>query len=240
MPRSHLTSFALAAALIFAAASAARAQNDDPRWEVGGQLTGFNVTNGTASATHVVICVTAPCPPVTTTDTHRANELGFGGRVGYGLSRHVTLEAEANFFPREGSVNDDAFTGGRKVQGLFGVKAGRRFENFGVFAKARPGFVHFGAGDLQARGGCIAIFPPPLACFDVEGRGRTDFAIDLGGVLELYPSPRTIIRFDAGDTILRSGSHNVPVQTPIFDVVVPVPDRTTHNFQGSVGFGFRF
>ncbi len=93
---------------------------------------------------------------------------------------------------------------------------------------------------MRARGGCITIFPPPLACFDAGGGGRTDFALDLGGVVELYPSSRTILRFDAGDTILRSGTHNVPVRTPFFDVVAPVPDRTTHNFQGSVGFGFRF
>jgi hypothetical protein len=238
MLRFHLASFILAAGLIFAAADAARAQGDEPRWEVGGQLTGFNVTNGSATATNIVICVQAPCPPVITTAELRATELGFGGRVGYGLGRHVTLEAEGNFFPRDGSVSSDEFTGGRKVQGLLGVKAGRRFEQVGVFAKARPGFVHFDAGDLEQVGACVAIFPPPLGCF--ETRGRTDFAFDLGGVVELYPSSRTIIRFDVGDTVLRSGSHNVPVRTPVFDVAVPVPDRTTHNFQGSVGFGFRF
>ena len=240
MRRSRLTSLILTAGLIFAAAGAARAQDSETRWEVGGQLTGFDVTNGSASATQIVICVQAPCPPVVTTAVHRATELGFGGRVGYNVTRHVTLEAEGNYFPREGSVTDEEFTGGRKIQGLFGVKAGRRYETFGVFAKARPGFVHFSAGDLQASGGCIAIFPPPLSCFDVEGRGRTDFALDLGGVVELYPSSRTILRFDVGDTVLRSGEHNVPVRTLPFNVVIPVPDRTTHNFQGSVGFGFRF
>ena len=240
MRRFHLTSLILAACLILAAANATRAQDDETRWEVGGQLTGFNVTNGTATATQIVICVKAPCPPVITTAEERAAEVGFGGRVGYNVNRHVTLEAEGNFFPREGFVTDENFTGGRKIQGLFGVKAGRRFENFGLFAKARPGFVHFGAGDPQVRGGCISVFPAPLSCFDVEGRGRTDFALDLGGVLELYPSPRTILRFDAGDTVLRSRTHNVPVRAAPFDVVVPVPDRTTHNFQGGVGFGFRF
>ena len=240
MRRLHLTSFMLAAFLVFGAATGARAQDAETRWEVGGQLTGFNVTDGAATATNVVICVQAPCPVQITTADHRATELGFGGRVGYNVTRHVTLEAEGNYFPREGSLTDENFTGGRKVQGLFGVKAGRRYENFGVFAKARPGFVRFSAGNLLATGGCIAIFPPPLACFDVGGEPRTDFALDLGGVVELYPSPRTIIRIDAGDTILRSLTHNVPVRTSPFNVVVPVPDRTTHNFQGSVGFGFRF
>jgi hypothetical protein len=238
MRRFHLSSFLLAASLVFAAATAARAQGAETRWEVGGQLTGFNVTNGAATAANVVICVQAPCPVQITTADHRATELGFGGRVGYNVTRHVTLEAEGNFFPREGALTDEEFTGGRKVQGLFGVKAGKRFESVGVFAKARPGFVHFGAGDLEQVGACVAIFPPPLACF--ETRGKTDFALDLGGVLELYPSPRTVIRLDAGDTLLRSGAHNVPVRTSPFDVVVPVPDRTTHNFQGGVGFGFRF
>jgi len=240
MRRSHLTSFALAAGLIFAAAAAARAQDAETRWEVGGQFSALNVDNGSASVTFIPICVTAPCPPIIMTANHRASEPGFGARVGYNVNRHVTLEAEGNFFPREREVTDDVFTGGRKVQGLFGVKAGRRYENFGVFAKARPGFVHFSAGDLQGNVGCIAVFPPPPGCFGVDREGRTDFAFDLGGVLELYPSPRTILRFDAGDTVLRSGAHNVPVNALAGPVLVGVPDRTTHNFQGSVGFGFRF
>lgn len=242
MHRSLLLAFIFTLGILVAGSPAARAQGDDSRWEVGGHLTAFDVTNGSASVTRVFPCQVPPCPAVTTEVDQRRAEVGFGARAGYSFNRYVTAEAEVNYFPGDPGLADEDFAGGRKVQGLFGVKAGRRYEHFGLFAKARPGFVHFEKGDLfQPPGsGCIAVFPPPLPCF--ETRGRTDFAVDVGGVLELYPSPRTLIRFDAGDTILRSGAHRIPVQNALAfgAAAVPIPGETTHNFQGGVGFGFRF
>ena len=91
---------------------------------------------------------------------------------------------------------------------------------------------------------CIAVFPRPLSCF--ESAGRTDFAFDVGGVVELYPSAHTVVRFDAGDTILRAGTHNLPARArvsptgPTFLSAFVSPAATTHNFQGSVGFALRF
>jgi hypothetical protein len=234
------------AGILITGARAAHAQTDESRWEVGGQLYAFNVGNGTVESTSVNPCLVPPCPLTVTTVEHRQAEPGFCGRVGYSLNRHVTAEAEVNYFPRGGELTDPDFNGGRKLQGLFGVKAGRRYENFGLFAKARPGFVNFEEGDLRQPQGtaCVALFPPPLSCF--ESKGRTDFALDVGGVVELYPSARTIIRFDAGDTILRSGAHRVPSTTQISPTgftylsAPTVNAETTHNFQGGVGFGFRF
>ncbi|HEX9918327.1 MAG TPA: hypothetical protein VGA87_04120, partial [Pyrinomonadaceae bacterium] len=179
---------------------------------------------------------------VSTSEGQQA-EAGFGARIGYNLTRNVAVEAEGNFFPRERE-----FGGGRKSQALVGVKAGKRFEQVGLFVKARPGLVHFSEGDLQERSdvACITIFPPPRGCF--EAKGRTHFAFDVGGVFEYYPSPRTVIRFDAGDTVIRMGEHRVPIVinsdpvsgAPALVVVVTAPSETTHNFQGSIGFGVRF
>ena len=240
MRRFRLTSFMLAAPLLFSAVTVARAQGAEPHWEVGGQVSAFDVGNGTGSAQDFICPVLfGPCVVRTTNADHRATEFGFGARVGYRLDRHFTVEAEGNFFPREAALTDnDGFTGGRKTQVLFGAKVGRHFERVGLFVKARPGYVHFSEGDLRQAGACVAVFPPPLGCF--ERRGRTDFAFDLGGVVELYPSARTLLRFDAGDTLLWAREHNVPVRTASADLVVTTPSRTTHNFQGSVGFGFRF
>jgi hypothetical protein len=185
----------------------------------------------------------APCPLGVTIQRSREIELGFGGRVGYRAGSFVTLEAELNFFPRDNNFED-----GRKVEGLFGVKMGKRSNKTGWFGKARPGFLYASKGDLQSKPNtlCVAIFPPPLGCFDPKA--MTGFAFDVGGVVEFYPSPRMIIRFDAGDTILRFGDRNVPVLInppagaafPSREVVIPKPAETTHNFQVSVGFGFRF
>jgi hypothetical protein len=171
--------------------------------------------------------------------TGHESVFGFGGRVGYNFSRYFAAEAELNFFPQ-----DDDVKAGRKIQGLFGVKAGKHFDKIGIFAKARPGFIRYEKGDYVFRSGivCLTIFPPPLAC--MQPVARTNFAIDLGGVVELYPSERTIIRFDAGDTIVRLPARSVAAPDPDFGpgvlFGVPVPAETKHQFQGSVGFGFRF
>jgi hypothetical protein len=240
MRRLHFTPFVFAIGLLFSGATGARAQDTERKWEVGGQFSAFSVSNGEGTVSTVFPCFNPPCPVITTNVGERRTEPGFGARVGYSFNRYLTAEAEFNFFPREGELTDSDFTGGRKVQGLFGVKVGRRFERVGVFAKARPGFVNFREGDLRPRPGiaCIAIFPPPLSCS--ETTDRTDFAFDVGGVFELYPSAQIIVRLDAGDTILRSGAHTVPGTILSRDITIGVPADTSHNFQGSVGFGFRF
>lgn len=244
MRKKTLFTFAVAIFFLSLNTQISDAQTDEARrFEVGGQFSVLNVSNGRASVTTVVQCLVPPCPTTTSFTEERETEPGFGARIGYNVTENFTLEAEGNFFPRERE-----FAGGRKSQALFGVKAGKRFDEIGVFAKARPGFVHFSEGDFQPRRdiACIAIFPPPVGCF--EGTGRTHFAFDLGGVFEFYPSRNTIIRFDAGDTIIRLGERNATVvidpppgsAAPTRAVVVRAPSETTHNFQGSVGVGFRF
>lgn len=241
MRRTHLAAYFFALGILVCGARGAHAQDDSRGWEAGGQFSAFNVNNGRASVTTVVPCV-APCAltTVTTTAGGRATDYGLGGRVGYRVNRYFTVEAEADYFPRERALSDERFNGGRKTEGLFGVKVGRRYEHFGIFAKARPGFVNFSQGDLISNGNpCILSVPQPVGCF--EAKGRTDFAFDAGGVVELYPSAHTIIRFDAGDTVLRSRDHLVPVTIPNRGTFVAgVGSSTTHNFQGGVGVGFRF
>lgn len=208
----------------------AHAQSEEKKFEVGGQFSILQVPTRTAASF-----------AIPTSSEKHATEYGLGGRIGYNLSKNFALEAEGNFFPRDRDVQ-----GGRKIQGLFGVKAGKKFDKVGVFAKARPGFIRFERGDYQlGPGGCIAIFPPPLGCF--QPVAKTNFAFDVGGVIELYPSARTIIRFDAGDTIIRFGQRTVAAGNPAFPppsglnlVALPAAAETKHNFQASVGVGFRF
>jgi hypothetical protein len=203
-----------------------RAQADEKKFEVGGQYSLVWIQTRSVTSSGSVLVTTQS----------RNNSSGFGGRFGYQLSKYFTLETEVNFFPRDRDLD-----GGRKLQGLFGVKGGKRFEKFGVFAKARPGFVRHERGDyVFGSGGCPAVFPPPLGCF--RPVARTNFALDLGGVVELYPSKRTIIRFDAGDTMVHLPTRNVAAfqASGISPVVISASPETKHNFQGSVGFGFRF
>lgn len=198
------------------------AQTGDHKFEVGGQFSLLSVQTHAATGTTVT--------------TKRKTVTGIGGRFGYNFSSYVGIEAETNFFWQDREIE-----GGKKLAGLFGLRAGKRFDRFGVFAKGRPGFIRFEKGDYRlGTGGCPTVFPPPIGCF--RSVARTYFAFDVGGVVEFYPSRRTIIRLDAGDTIIRFGDRKVAASSDVFavPVVFAVPARTTHNFQGSIGFGLRF
>src|SRR5437763_16917458 len=119
MQRKFLHAVSVAALLLFLNSNLVLAQSETPKFEVGAQFSLVRFSD---------LDITEP---------------GFGGRFTYNLNSHVAVEAEANFFPRE--VKDfygETLQGGRKTQGLFGIKIGERSRRLGIFGKIRPGFVH--------------------------------------------------------------------------------------------------
>src|SRR5215475_12424454 len=117
-----------------------------------------------------------------------ATSIGGGGRLTFNLTRYLALEGELNYFPSAG------FNDLRRFQGQFGVKSGLRFDRFGVFGKVRPGFINT-KSDVQRfciqttcppNGVCIQIFVP---CSTIS-IADTGFSLDVGGVVEFYPSKR--------------------------------------------------
>lgn len=160
-------------------------------------------------------------------------QAGFGGRVTYNFNRSIAAEAEINYFPqRQFTLTAD----GSAIQAQFGVKVGKRFEKFGVFGKVRPGFLSvnrvfsFIPGSQGPNG-----IPPPNFKFERQAF----FTIDTGGVLELYPSRRTVVRFEAGDTVIRH-----PPRFGVTDFFNPIverirPAKYNHNFQFTAGVAFR-
>ena len=169
------------------------------------------------------------------TDLFPRTEVGVGGRLTFDLKRYLALEAELNVFPRDFRKFTTNFTGGRMMEGLFGVKAGIRKNRFGVFGKFRPGFESSGRAEvprfLNGNG------PDPQNPFGFERIRATQFALDVGGVFEYYPSRRTIVRFDAGDTIVRYPGVEF-IHFPEGSVVLKTV--YSHKPQFSAGFGFRF
>jgi Outer membrane protein beta-barrel domain len=132
--------------------------------------------------------------------------VGGGIRLTYNFTRYLALEGELNLLPTAG-LNDS-----KRFQGQFGIKTGLRFDRFGVFGKVRPGFLHSYLYD------------------------RSSFSLDLGGVLEFYPTKRMIVRFDAGNTMTNR-------QTPFFfnsGLFSLRRNYQSHNLQLSAGVGFRF
>lgn len=166
-------------------------------------------------------------------------EAGFGGRVTYNFNDNFAIEGAGYFFPRDCF---DCFQNGRIVEGVGGLKAGRRFQTWGVFAKARPGFVRFTKGQFNV----IPTGAGSLSPFQFQLKPLTSFATDLGGVLEFYPSRRIVTRIDAGDTLVHFKRRTIPVisfdpGTGNFSVVpFTTPGKTRHNFQFMTSVGFRF
>lgn len=170
-------------------------------------------------------------------------ESGFGGRFTFNVNRNLALESELNFTPstktfdeiiRGGSIPTRRSSGGEKTQFLAGVKYGYRGKRFGVFGKVRPGFIRFNAFesiDLKVVVPSPGGGPPKNILLSLSEKPATFFNVDIGGVFEYYPTKRTVIRFDAGDTIIRFHGQDPKAINPSF---------TRHNLQMNLGFGFRF
>lgn len=159
-------------------------------------------------------------------------QAGFGGRLTYNITPNFALEVQSDFYPKDQRLINNGRAGGRILQGQAGIKAGKHFEKFGIFAKARPGVVSFSktAGFRLDPTFLFPVFHPER---------RNYFSMDLGGVLEFYPSPRIVTRFDGGDTMIRYRPNEIPIS--FFPVqLFRTPAETIHNFQFSAGVGYRF
>jgi hypothetical protein len=163
------------------------------------------------------------------------NAVGVGGRVTYNLTDYFAVEAEGNLSPSD-TVRSYA-TGGASQQVQAGAKVGKRWRRFGLFAKARPGFVSFGETVVP-----VGVTSGAGSSVEYQRERKTHFSMDVGGVLEFYPSRRTLVRFDAGDTIIRYGVHPEvpPFPTSAGPSIEAAPSETRHNFQFTAGVGFRF
>ena len=165
-------------------------------------------------------------------------ELGAGERFTYNINQSFALEAAGYFSPGTCDSCPGQVTG-RIGEGLFGLKAGKRFSKVGIFAKARPGFMTIGKGyfDLILNSGSF---------FTIVPHRITPLALDLGGVFEFYPAKKVVLRVDYGDTILRYPQHSFigfsvdPVTFALTPAQRTLPANTTHNTQFIVGVGFRF
>jgi hypothetical protein len=166
------------------------------------------------------------------TDDEDSIGVGVGARGSYEFSRWLAADAEFSFFPRDRAQFDFDATpigGGfttytrRRIAMFAGAKAGVRSGRLGVFAKARPGFTRLFDRGVGCSGEICALIllARPVYC--------TEFAMDVGGVLELYPSGGSLLRFDLGTTLVRHRS-----------LVPPCHDCTTRNLSSSVGAGWRF
>jgi hypothetical protein len=119
-----------------------------------------------------------------------------------------------------------------EFQGLFGIKAGVKREKYGVFAKVRPGFSR-----LSAAQNCKGV--DFTSCQDEH---KNTFTADYGGVFEVYPARRFVVRVDVGAAytaysdrrIFRLGDPGFP------NIIMTIDGKPAHIFQITMGAGFRF
>lgn len=224
--RRTVAALAFGGALVVGVPAAAQ---DVPRYEVGGLIT-----------------------PLTLREfgfvLDRRNEIGVGGRFTVNLTRAIAADAEVDVYP-----DDRFFPDRRKIQAVVGMKAGVRKNRIGVFGKVRPGFIHATEPVLcMLPEGCLAAslarsFDRPVVCVTQEGcmatspgeptllsryHDSTWFALDTGGVVEVYPSSRFLVRFDAGDTFVRFQRGTDGSGRPLY--------FSSHNLQVGIGAAVRF
>jgi hypothetical protein len=157
------------------------------------------------------------------------NDVGLGGRVAWHPVEPIGIESEITFYPRD-FPDRVPFSRGR-VEGLFGVTVGPRFDRLRPFARLRSGFLIVREAPQPIA--CILIFPPPLSC--QLASGRTLVAFDIGGGVEVFATQRTFVRVDAGDRLLKYPG-------PVFDgnFTRRAADFFSHDFRFAAGAGVRF
>ena len=208
---------------------------DVPRFEVGAQFSVLSLNRPSVLVTGRLDPGFIGFGP----GVGRRTEPGLGARFTYNLTNHIAFEAETNLFPRRELTS--TMPGGRVFQGQFGIKAGKRFQRFGIFGKARPGFVGF--TQVTKLVDTFTVPADPFGRVFTLGKFAVGkdvyFSTDLGGVVEFYPSRRILTRIDLGDTIIHYGTFR-GIGAFLSHAIVERPPETKHNLQFSAGVGFRF
>jgi hypothetical protein len=149
---------------------------------------------------------------------------GGGAWISWNFSRYLSFDAAAFYdpvkdgfiFPQDGGTTTDVFTG---------FKAGIRREHLGYFAKVRPGIMQFSRTNWLDNAG------------KAYWEKTTDFAIDAGGVIEVYPSRHTILRAEAGNAFIHYHAADIHIEPDSNEYDLP---RRRASILMLFGAGFRF
>ncbi len=145
---------------------------------------------------------------------------GVGVNLDYNLTRGFGFDSAVNALPPQGGSKG-------MTEGLFGFKWGQRWQHWGLFGKVRPGFIFY----REAMPGGGVSNPQSL----------TRFAADFGGIVEVYPSRNSTMRFDVGTTLVRYlSNHTDPRMSELGSLISDQYIVTQGNFQLSTGYVYRF
>jgi len=152
-------------------------------------------------------------------------EPGFGGYASCRFYRVFYFDGDVLYFPRS-TGSSGPHDGGTILQGLFGLKGGIRRNHLGIFGKVRPGF-HSYSRVVSALSGSG----------EFSYDRSTNFVLDLGGIVELYPNEHGTIRLEAGDTHIYFATRNINLDGVQESFA---GGKVRHTIQFNIGYGWRF
>ena len=155
-------------------------------------------------------------------------EPGLGGYGSYRFYGVFYVDGDVLYFPR-GTSASGPHDGGTILQGLMGVKGGIRRNHVGFFGKVRPGFQSYSDALTDVN----TMTQPATYSY----ARSTNFVLDLGGIIEFYPSERSTLRVEVGDTHLFFGTRQVNTDGTIQSFP---GGALQHTIQLVVGYGWRF
>jgi hypothetical protein len=155
-------------------------------------------------------------------------EPGVGGFASYLVYRFLYADGALIYYPRGATPGFQ--DGGTLFEGLFGLKGGIRRDRLGLFGKVRPGFARSSSvvTGFTSSGGSVR---ETLDTYHT-------FAVDFGGVIEIYTTKRQLIRVDVGDTHLYY--HTTFIHNPDGSVTTLQGGTRQHSIQTSVSYAWRF
>jgi hypothetical protein len=159
-------------------------------------------------------------------------EPGAGGFLSYQIFRFLYADGAVTYYPRGSQAGFQ--DGGTLLQGVFGLKGGIRRDRLGLFGKLRPGLVRSSnvvTGFEQMQVGNVLETRKTLDTYHT-------FALDFGGVIEIYATKRQLIRLDLGDTHLYY--HTTFIKNPDGSVTTLPGGTRQHSIQMSVAYAWRF
>lgn len=149
---------------------------------------------------------------------------GAGAFLSWNFSRFVSLDSTAFYEPKK-----DGFIfpqdGGTTTGLLAGLKAGIRRDHMGYFAALRPGMIQFSRTSDRVVSGAD------------YWEKTTDFALDAGGILEVYPSRHTLLRAEAGNDFIHYHEAHILIEPSTDTFYAPVRRSSILLLFGG---GFRF
>jgi hypothetical protein len=150
---------------------------------------------------------------------------GPSGTYGYNFSPRVSLDTSLAWISgyQQGEYADT----GHELLFTAGVKAGWCFQHWGLFGRVAPGLASFDHGVG------IAYYPSTIFTY----YRRTHFALQNGVVVQYYPTDHSVIRLDAGQTLISEFDQVLVRERPFIDVL---PGHVASHFAVALTAGYRF